>query len=195
MSNKIIDQHENPVDLYLLKIVDVLNPVLYATHHTPNQITTYSFLCGLASVYCLYRHNLPGFVVFLFFSYFFDCVDGSFARKYKMVSRFGDIYDHITDALVLLMFAVLIYTRYRTLISKWTFFIFLLLVALMCCHLGCQQKNCVAESCVDGESLNCLKLLCRNPEWIRVTKFFGTGTFFVFLAGVCILYERKLRVP
>ena len=27
MSNKIIDQHENPVDLYLLKIVDVLNPI------------------------------------------------------------------------------------------------------------------------------------------------------------------------
>ena len=33
----------------------------------------------------------------MFVGYFFDCMDGHFARKYNMVTEFGDMYDYITD--------------------------------------------------------------------------------------------------
>ena len=35
--------------------------------------------------------------IFYIISYFFDCMDGCYARKYKMTSKFGDYYEHIVD--------------------------------------------------------------------------------------------------
>ena len=43
-------------------------------------------------------------------SYSFDCIDGHIARKYKMFSKYGDIYDHVSDAFKFaLIFITLIY--------------------------------------------------------------------------------------
>ena len=183
MSNKINSSFENPIDKILLRLVDVLNPIFRATGHTPNAITTYSFAFGLLSVFFLYTGRATLFVVFLFLSYLMDCLDGSFARKYNMVTQLGDVYDHVTDFVVMSLFAMLLYHRVSLSVG--------LLVAgaalLMCCHLGCQQRNCTAGACGDGELLDSFKCLCPDARWIRLTKYFGSGTFFTGLAilGVC----------
>jgi phosphatidylglycerophosphate synthase len=57
--------------------------------HTPNDITTYSFLCGLLSLGLLWHGHVWGFVVLYVLSYVFDCMDGQLARAYNMVTRFG----------------------------------------------------------------------------------------------------------
>lgn len=33
--------------------------------------------------------------ILYYIGYFFDCMDGNYARTYKMTSDFGDKYDHI----------------------------------------------------------------------------------------------------
>ena len=38
--------------------------------------------------------------IYYFISYFFDVLDGIYAREYNMVSEFGDYYDHIKDIVV-----------------------------------------------------------------------------------------------
>ena len=42
-------------------------------------------------------------------SYFFDCMDGNFARTYKMQTKFGDYYDHIKDVIIMLIFALILF--------------------------------------------------------------------------------------
>ena len=37
--------------------------------------------------------------IFLYLRNIFDGLDGYIARKYKLVSRVGDIYDHVSDSL------------------------------------------------------------------------------------------------
>jgi hypothetical protein len=62
---------------------------------TPNGITTLSLIFGIASAYYLYKGKIYMFALLYTISYFFDVMDGHFARKYKMVSKGGDYYDNV----------------------------------------------------------------------------------------------------
>ena len=42
--------------------------------------------------------------ILYYIGYFFDCMDGNYARTYKMTSNFGDKYDHSFSALKVLIF-------------------------------------------------------------------------------------------
>ena len=97
---KIPEESDNPIDNFILKIVDPLCPLFKALHFTPNGITTISLVFGLLSAYLLYKGHPYLFGITFFISYFFDCMDGYYARKYNMVTRFGDIYDHVKDIVV-----------------------------------------------------------------------------------------------
>jgi len=54
--------NEGPVDIIFLTITEWITPFFHATGHTPNMITTYSLICGLAAVYCLWKGYLVAFV-------------------------------------------------------------------------------------------------------------------------------------
>ena len=72
--------------------------------------------------------------------YYFDCADGNYARTYKMVSKFGDLYDHITDFIKVAIFIVLLYTEYNDKTRFINFIIvFIALSFLSFIHLGCQE--------------------------------------------------------
>ena len=51
--NKLSSNQENPLDLAIYRVTSSLLPFFHDTGHTPNIITTYSFLCGLMSLACL----------------------------------------------------------------------------------------------------------------------------------------------
>jgi hypothetical protein len=88
--NKIPSDIENPIDVYIMRGTAHVLPFMRATHprsartppprpgkacrhHTPNIITTYSFLAGLAAVWLL-RHGHPfWFAAALLLGYVFDC--------------------------------------------------------------------------------------------------------------------------
>ena len=96
MSRKLKIEDENPIDNFVYDIVEILDPIFYRLNFTPNIITTLSLLTGLLSGYYFYKNNyicIPLWII----SYILDCSDGYFARKYKMTSKFGDYYDHISD--------------------------------------------------------------------------------------------------
>ena len=97
---KIPDNIDNPIDNILIKGADAVCPFLYRTGHTPNLITTYSLFTGVLSAYFLTKGCSYLFMIFYALSYFLDCVDGHFARKYDMTTDFGDAYDHFKDFFV-----------------------------------------------------------------------------------------------
>ena len=149
---------------------------------TANGITTFSLIFGLLSLVFLWRYNWAGFAVMYYVSYFFDCMDGHYARKYKQVSKFGDYYDHIKDIIVIVGLVIILIVRYKVPVKVWVILGVIMTVAtlLMIVHLGCQERIYEKK---ESPMLTHTRLLCiRNPEeTIKFTRLFGCGTWTLIL--------------
>ena len=99
MVNKLTDQYSSPLDLYLCNFIDTHLHTYRELELTPNMVTTIGFLMGLLSAYYIIKGRVLVAAIAWILSYYFDCVDGKLARKYDMVTKFGDYYDHICDAI------------------------------------------------------------------------------------------------
>jgi len=192
MNFKIKNAHENPLDILLTSLSSSMNPIFKVTGHTPNIITTYSFLTGILSIFFLYRGNLALFSILFFLSYYFDCCDGSFAREYGMESRFGDLYDHITDVVVFSLIVLVVFVRYRTSIDLLAIVVFAGFLFLTMMHLGCQQCNC--NDCDGTETLDSLRTLCADRSHIAWTRYFGNGTFIAVIIGLVWYLDWKKSI-
>lgn len=192
MGFKISSNHENPIDIVLTKLASTINPLFHATGHSPNIITTYSFATGLLSVYFLYRGQIALFAILFFVSYFFDCCDGSFARQYHLESKFGDLYDHITDVVVFSLIVAVVFLRYRSAIDWLAIVVFIVFLFLTLVHLGCQQRNCKARLCSGDETLDSLRTLCADNRHIAWTRYFGTGTFILVIILLIVYLHYKI---
>ena len=190
---KISKEYENPFDNYLIELSDITTPYAYSIGMNPNMITTLSNIACIITILLLLNANYYLAAFFLLVSYYLDCMDGHMARKYDMVTIFGDYYDHISDSLKI--FGVL-FTLYY--INKDKFLkiipIIILLFILMSSHLGCQE---LLYNTNESVTLEPTKLLCpvsniNDNELIKntllSTKYFGCGTFFLGLSIIIIYY-------
>lgn len=181
---------EGPVDLICLKIVEAIAPVLHSTGHTPNIVTTYSLLAGLASIYFLYAHNIAAFVGLNLVSFILDCTDGYMARRYKMVSKFGDLYDHASDIFVNGLLAYAVYSLYGWTRIAPLFFVGLFLLAGLLFYFGCTQSY---HNKGDAEELlDLCRILNFHPETYKWARYFSCGTFKLFtIAAIAYLELSK----
>ena len=181
---KIPPEFENPIDNFMVVIADQLNPFFKRTGHTPNLLTTYSLVFGLVSIYFAYQNHIGIFLILFTVSYFFDCADGNFARAYKMTSRFGDIYDHTKDLVVLASLSFVICYKYGKCITRYNVLFIFVMMLLAGSFMGCQQRFYKQE---ETELLDHYKALCPNREWISFLRYFGPGTF-VFVLAFLLVY-------
>ena len=172
---KIHSSLQNPIDAVFYTIAHKLNPLFYKLGFTPNILTTISLIFGLLSVYYLYINNSKLSALYLLLSYLFDCFDGSFARTYGLETVFGDYYDHGTDLLVIILLVYIILKKYphKTLKNAYIIIILLLLVLI---NDGCQQKIYNVYSPLASST----RVLCSNKNAINYTKYFGSGTSFLY---------------
>lgn len=173
---------ENPVDNLFLDICKFVTPMFKKLRHTPNIITTYSGVTAAISVRALYRYEPVAFAIFFWSSYFFDCLDGFFAREYGMESRLGDHLDHGKDALHSIGIASVYLTRYN--FTEYELATFLVIILLGFKHIGCQQRISKANADAKDESIDILMKLCPNAESIKWTRFFGGGTMAMVLPAI-----------
>jgi phosphatidylglycerophosphate synthase len=189
---KIPDEIDNPLDNILISIADSLCPFFYKTGHTPNMLTTYSLIFGLLSCYYLNKKQIVLFGLFYFISYFFDCIDGHYARKYNMTTKFGDMYDHVKDMTIV---ALIIYISFKNSTHNINMSKIVTLIVsflLMATHLSCQELNCNSEfNGVDNDFLPKSKFLCPHKHNIKWTRFFGCGTFTVLFIFVIAHINRN----
>lgn len=97
MVNKISLEYDNPLDIVIYKHIDKYLELYYNLGLTPNDLTTISLISGLTSVYFAYNENFIIASILWAVAYYYDCADGKLARKYKLTSKFGDLYDHISN--------------------------------------------------------------------------------------------------
>lgn len=181
---KIPKEIENPIDNIIIDIAEHFCPSFKSLKFTPNDITTLSLITGLIAAYFLYKDNIPMFSVFFILSYFFDCMDGFYAREYNMVTNFGDKYDHYKDAIVNILIVVVFIYRYKSLLGSM-----LIILALIpyLIQLGCQEK--VYER-PDSPSLSELKNMCPRKTDIRYTRYLGGGTLMIVILIIIFLTSK-----
>ena len=192
---KIHPDFENPIDDVLIRFAGYISPALKATGHTPNVLTVYSMLFGLGSIWALWHGKKVAFAALYFASYFFDCVDGDFARRYNMVTRLGDALDHISDIILYLGVSVVMWLKYEWptyMLVPWA-----ISMTLLLSHAGCQQKayKLIKPRDDPPESLDLTQHMCLQPDdphaAMRLTRWFGFGTAQLLFVLIVLCARRK----
>lgn len=189
---KIPSSQENPIDVANIWLCDKFCPVFRSLGMNANHITTLSLIFGFVSLIFLWKYNWVGFAITYYISYMFDCMDGHYARKYKLVSKFGDYYDHIKDIMVVIGLIVILIIRYKVPRKIWIIFIAMMFIStlLMIAHLGCQEKIYPHD---ESPALSKSKILCPGTpkKNIQYTKWFGCGTWTIIMIFAVFYLHRN----
>ncbi len=177
---KINSSMENPFDDIILGSCDGQLEILYRMGFTPNLLTLIGVIFRIWSIWSLFNGNKLFFLIGGIIGYYFDCLDGHFARRYDMCTQFGDIFDHLSDTLF--QVGILYYLLVKSKLPHSKFFIpivilYVCFALLLFCHMGCQQQHTELDF---SESLDHLQHLCPDKEWIYWTRYFGCGTAMIF---------------
>jgi hypothetical protein len=189
MVNKIPLDLENPIDVILYNQVDRDLEFYKKLGLTPNGLTTISLFLGLIGIYNFHYDNYFIGALLFFISYYFDCADGKMARKYKMFSKYGDLYDHASDFIK--VFA-LFYIMYKKSPNKAIKVIILAGVLLLFYMLftNCQEKIYGKNS--ESAYLDLFNINLDNcKEKLYYLKYFGSATPITFLS-LCMMFWNKI---
>ena len=194
-ARKLPAKYENPIDNFLVSIAEKLNPIFYNLGFNPNGITTLSLIFGILFNYYYFNKKYEMAATMMMVSYFFDCMDGNFARTYNMQTKFGDYYDHIKDVLVMLVFAGILFLYNDD--ASLKFKIFGLVVAILITfgvmmHVGCTEKYVFAKKLKNINKsgfLDNFKNTCSKIDDMQFIRYFGCGTFNVFIALFVISHK------
>jgi phosphatidylglycerophosphate synthase len=189
--NKLPIKYDDPLDIFLKKYIDKLIVPCKQLGFTPNMITTISFLFGLFSCYFYYKqYYIISSVCYLFF-YFFDVMDGYYARIYKLYSTFGSYYDIISNVVVAILLFYLFITNKEIKpksIKIYIFILFVLFLIFMLYHTSCQEKYTEqTKKQYLSEGLTFVNMVkCNNTEEMKYTKYFGSGNNCLFIVIIII---------
>jgi len=185
---KLPKELENPFDNVMLSMCgNEMMDNLYKNGITPNMITTVGNFFRILSIYFLYHHQKLFFILFYIFGYYFDCLDGHYARQYNLCSKFGDVYDHASDLIFYILLIYYIFQRSSLPNSQYFIPVTILLITfsiLLLVHMGCQQIYYKSED----EYLDVCKSLCFNEDWLTVTRHFGCGTYILLITILAAVF-------
>jgi phosphatidylglycerophosphate synthase len=190
---KIEAQYENPVDNLFIMAADKVGPIFKSLNFTPNGITMLSTITGLGALYFLYQRDTTQFSIYLLISYFFDVMDGYYARKYGMVTQDGDRFDHYKDILMIAIGVYILYTRYSITNFPVLVVVILGLYFLSLIYLGCQEVMTSNEN--RSESLGFVRegasILSMDSDTCRhrmgMLRWFGSGSI-ILIVILSVLY-------
>jgi len=186
--HKLPTDKEGPIDILFLTLTEWITPFLHATGHTPNIITTYSLITGLASGYYLWKGYLGSFIALFLVSYLLDCVDGYMARRYNQITTFGDYYDHVSDIAKFLSILYVFIYKYPYRLLKPVFIIIGVILAISFVYLGCSQHHYRSSNSSISETLDFL-IHFSNKDSIHWAKYCSTGTLAVSVVAAAIYLE------
>ncbi len=202
---KLPENLENPVDNFILKyIVDPLNPYFKSIGMTPNGLTAISGIFGIISIFCIFKSNYLLAALFFAISYIFDVFDGNFARKYNMVTKFGDWFDHMKDNLIIFGIIFVLFKKkdinFKNKIVALSLYIILAILSFK--YLTLQETYYHSNFSVpEEEKSKTLELLksffgsSGNDSYLNKNlntfKWFGPGTLNTYMVLVLVYFHIK----
>jgi phosphatidylglycerophosphate synthase len=198
MVNKIPQELDNPIDNFINNIVDTQLDLYKNVGLTPNGLTTISLLLGLSTSYFAYNNKYIIASATWLLSYYFDCADGKMARKFKMTSKFGDLYDHSSDILKHFILFYVLYNKLDKETKKIKYLIISLVIIiglLTAAQVGCQEKMTrqITNKETESPTLKIAEYLVITDcdKQIKFTRFFGPATIIMYVIIVMIFLGRK----
>ena len=168
------------IDKNLTKLFLPTIDLWYCIGVTPNILTTFGLVTSILSIYYFNKNKYQQVIVFIILRCYFDYADGLLARKHKLTSKFGDLYDHFVD----LVFSVGMLTLI-SLKSKNKFLhlpILLIFVILFLMHMGCLEKE--YNKVNDQKTfISYYKYLSIYPELMR---YFDNGVLYIVLILIIV---------
>jgi hypothetical protein len=178
---KIGQDKESFINILCYKIVELITPMFYSLGFTPNMITTLSLIPAYYCYIYLVKKDIK--CIFYYFLYMIlDYTDGYMARKYKLYSKFGDLYDHGRDMIFHLFLLSVFYKDTKLLI------IFIILNVLGLGLFGCQEilfEDKCKES--NNSTVYWLKPFCNKNMFFDIYNYF-IGTSSMYLGTAICLY-------
>lgn len=189
---KIPLEYEDTVDNKFCGWSDQLSPHFKKLNFTPNMITTLALFCTIAIIYFILQNKCGIAAGFYLLAYFFDCMDGLYARKYEMTSKYGDYYEHIVDWIRNISVLIMIFYSCSCDSSIVPIVIIIILFILGNIKQAYQDKYYKLRTGRDEtESLNFLEKIVAPPDNIedidnglKKLKYVGWGTFTLVVAVV-----------
>ena len=181
-------EYRNPIDNFLYIIIKKITPMFYKFGITPNMITTLSLITSLLGIWLFYKQKLLLLAVFLLYiGYMFDCMDGYVARKYKMTSKFGDYYDHISDIFKYIAFLLVMYKLKNNNKHFFKYFsVIAILSFLLIIDMGCEERIYDKN---ESDTLKHTQMLCYDINMIKWVKYFSPGTLHLVLGIIMLIYK------
>ena len=191
--SKLPPHQEHPGEVLCYRFAEMVSPFFKSLGFSPNGITTLSNVGALICVYGALTRNRMLFVVGYAMKYLLDCTDGYFARRYKMTSKFGDLYDHISDLVFMLTLLWVLWSTFRFTRSAHPYrgyivaFYGLLLFASWI-HMGCQEVLYARTSGKPSTpTLNWYQQACPRPDvYIGWTRWIGSS-FATVASGIVLI--------
>lgn len=183
-----------PFDNINLDLIDNTVDFFNDLGFSPNGITTLSLISGLYSIHKFikqeYYLSAFGYIV----SYYFDCMDGHMARKFKMVSEFGDYYDHIKDLLVGALLLYYIGNFYYNMKSNYKYvilFIVIITIYISSVQMGCQEIYSGTSTNTTSIYMHLCSATTKEEAYnvMKYTRHGGTGTLTLVIAGIICFAE------
>lgn len=189
---KIKGDYNSVIDDFLIGLCEPVSEPLHKLSFTPNMITTIGLFIGLLSIFFFWKRMYIASFVCVWICYWFDCLDGYYARKYKMETVFGDYYDHFRDIFVTGVLALFILTRLNA-PYKYIFAICIAIVSyLIACQMGCQEKN--SDYREANHTLTIFERLCPSKSFIINTRIAGCVSVVIvisFFIMITMMVEQK----
>jgi phosphatidylglycerophosphate synthase len=183
---KIPRDLDNPIDNLLIDSARYVNPILKCMRFTPNMVTVMSGVCQFAGIHAFYNDYCRIAAGLFFLGYYWDVIDGNYARQYRMTSAFGDKLDHGKDVIVIGELCRVLYVYPFTMSFRYVvgtcgaFFTY-----MICMYLGAQERYYAKHNPKDvSQSLSVLtKVQKGSPETIlQVSKWFNAGSANLFVS-------------
>lgn len=186
---KIEAKYESYLTQILISLCDYVSPFFYKLNFTPNHITLLSIIITYLGIYNLYIKRYFLFLVLWLIGFFFDCLDGYFARKYKMETKFGDELDHLGDItkFILLLFVISILKKIKIKTKILVILLILFSYIISLWDTGCQEKYYNKKSI-----LTIFEKLCLDKKYINYSKHVGS-TNATFFTGILVLFIEKIN--
>ena len=169
-------------------VVPIAQPLIDAGV-TPNMLSVVGGLFGAAALIALWFDRLVLFVLLFAASYWFDTVDGWFARTFHMTSKAGEYLDHGKDLILGTALMIIVLCKYVPHIPVWVSALLgLAYVAALVCE-GCTQRAIAGG---DSNLISGFGCLCPPGTDVRMSRHASTPSF-LLVTGLIVLAAAAAR--